>query len=222
MNRILIVEDERRIVTFLEKGLQANGYTTTVVNNGHEVSRLTVDSSFDLMILDLGLPGKDGLAVLEEVRGQGSHIPVIILTARDSINDKVTGFEQGANDYLTKPFHFSELLVRVRARLRDGNSVSSSPNLQIQQGEITLNLTTRQVKVGDRLVELSTREFTLAEIFLRHPGQVLTRQQLLDHVWGYDYDPGSNIVDVYVGYLRKKFGNDRIETVRGVGYRLRT
>lgn len=222
MNRILIVEDELRIVAFLEKGLQANGYTTTVMNSGHEVSRLSVDSSFDLMILDLGLPGKDGLTVLEEVRGQGSHIPVIILTARDSIDDKVTGFEQGANDYLTKPFHFSELLVRVRARLQDGRSAPRSPKLQLQLGEIILNLTTRQVKVGDRDVELSAREFTLAEIFLRHPGQVLTRQQLLDHVWGYDYDPGSNIVDVYVGYLRKKFGNDRIETVRGVGYRLRS
>lgn len=222
MNRILIVEDEPRIVAFLEKGLQANGYTTTVINNGHEVSYMVVDDSFDLMILDLGLPGKDGLSVLEEVRGQGSQIPVIILTARDSITDKVAGFDQGANDYLTKPFHFSELLVRVRARLRDRESAPSSPDLRLQWGEIVLDLATRQVKVGDRLIELSAREFTLAEIFLRHPGQVLTRQQLLDRVWGYDYDPGSNIVDVYVGYIRKKFGNDWIETVRGIGYRLRS
>jgi two-component system, OmpR family, response regulator QseB len=222
MNRILIVEDEPRIAAFLEKGLQANGYTTTVINNGNDVSRTAIGDGFDLMILDLGLPGKSGLAVLEEVRGQGSQIPVIILTARDSIDDKVTGFDQGADDYLTKPFHFSELLVRVRARLRDRESALGSSSTELQLGEIVLNLITRQVKVGNQPVELSIREFTLAEMFLRHPGQVLTRQQLLDQVWGYDYDPGSNIVDVYVGYLRKKFGNDRIETVRGVGYRLRS
>lgn len=221
MNRILIVEDEPRIVAFLEKGLQANGFTTMVVNDGRQVGRVAVDGSFDLMILDLGLPGKDGLAVLEEVRGQGNPIPIIILTAKDSIDDKVTGFEQGADDYLTKPFHFSELLVRVRARLKDSSATTVS-DVQLQVGAIALNLVTRQVKVGDRPVELSAREFTLAEFFLRHPGQALTRQQLLDQVWGYDYDPGSNIVDVYVGCLRKKFDNDRIETVRGVGYRLRS
>jgi DNA-binding response OmpR family regulator len=146
---------------------------------------------------------------------------VIILTARDDIHDKVSGFELGADDYITKPFRFEELLVRIRARLRSAPVAQSQADMQITFGEIVLDLRTRRVRVNNRPVDLSAREFTLAEIFLRHPGQVLSRQQLLDRVWGYDYDPGSNIVDVYVGYLRKKLGNDLIETVRGMGYRLR-
>lgn len=221
MSRILIVEDEPRIISFLEKGFQSSGYTTMVVCSGLGAVQSALENTFDLMILDLGLPGKDGLVVLEELRGQGMQMPIIILTARDDVQDKVKGFECGADDYVTKPFRFEELLARVRARLR--NSVSTiadaSAAMVLQLGGVTLDLRTRRVKVGDRPIELSAREFTLAEIFLRHPGQVMSRQQLLDQVWGYDYDPSSNIVDVYVGYLRKKLGSDLIQTVRGAGYR---
>jgi DNA-binding response OmpR family regulator len=174
------------------------------------------------MILDLGLPGKDGLDVLGELRGQGEILPVIILTARDDIQDKVAGFEAGADDYVTKPFRFEELLVRVKARLRQSGSNQGMEEMVLKVGNVVLDLRSRKVKVGLNTVELPAREFTLAETFFRHPGQVLSREQLLDRVWGYDYDPGSNIVDVYVGYLRKKLGSDLIETVRGMGYRLRT
>jgi two-component system, OmpR family, response regulator QseB len=222
MSRILIAEDEPRIATFLEKGLQASGFTTTVVNNGNDASVLALSGDFDLLILDVGLPGKDGFSVLEELRGQGAQIPVIMLTARDDVQDKVVGFETGADDYVTKPFRFEELLARIRVRLRNIIPAANPEETILKFANVVLDLRTRRVKVSDRPIELSAREFTLAEIFLRHPGQIMSRQQLLDHVWGYDYDPGSNIVDVYVGYLRKKLGNNLIETVRGMGYRLRT
>jgi two-component system response regulator QseB len=223
MNRILIVEDEPRITLFLEKGFRANGFTTTVARDGQAAIQFALEEDWDLMILDLGLPGKDGLSVLEELRGQGFQSPVIILTARDDVQDKVTGLELGADDYVTKPFHFDELLARVRARLRSSSSPAApGQDMVLRSSNVALDLRTRRVYVGDRLVELSAREFTLAETFLRHPEQVMSREQLLNHVWGYDYDPGSNIVDVYVGYLRKKLGDELIETVRGVGYRLRS
>lgn len=223
MTQILIVEDEPRIAAFLEKGLQSNGFVSTVVPDGRDGAVMALEGEFDLIILDLSLPGKDGLTVLEEIRGQGIQIPVIILTARDDIEDKVAGFENGADDYLTKPFRFEELLVRIRARLRINVGASTAKsNLILCQGEVVLDLQTHKITVAGRSVELSTREFTMAEVFLRHPGQVISREQLLNSVWGYDYDPGSNVVDVYVGYLRKKMGSDLIETVRGMGYRWRT
>ena len=217
------MEDEPRIVSFLEKGLRSHGYNTTVATDADSAVVMAQSQKFDLLILDLGLPGKDGLQVLDELRGQGELLPVIILTARDNVEDKVAGLEAGANDYVTKPFRFEELLARVRVQLRNEptKSIKNSDNI-IQVGNIVLDLRTRKIMVGDRVVDLPTREFTLAETFFRHPGQVLSREQLLDRVWGYDYAPGSNIVDVYVGYLRKKLGNDLIETVRGMGYRLRT
>lgn len=223
MVHILIAEDEPRIATFLEKGLQSNGYTTTTVRNGEDAAAIVLESIFDLMILDLGLPGKDGMLVLEELRGQGVYIPVIILTARDDTRDKVTGLECGADDYVTKPFRFEELLARVRARLRTlAMSNNNTSGTVLQVGNVMLDLRTRRLQANNHLVELSAREFTLAEMFFRHPNQIMSRQQILDEVWGYNYDPGSNIVDVYVGYLRKKLGNDLIETVRGMGYRLRS
>jgi DNA-binding response OmpR family regulator len=221
MNRILIAEDEPRIASFLEKGLKANGFTTIVVEDGDAAIRVADSNDFDLLILDLGLPGKDGLQVLEELRGRGETLPIIILTARDEINDKVAGFEGGADDYVTKPFRFEELLARVRARLRNSQSAPKKDRMILTAGEIVLDLRSRTVTVGDRVVELSAREFILTETFVRHPGQVLSREQLLNHVWGYDYDPNSNVVDVYVGYLRKKLGSNKIETVRSMGYRLR-
>jgi DNA-binding response OmpR family regulator len=221
MSRILIIEDEVRISTFLEKGFQASGFITTVVHNGQDALELAMSYEYELIILDLGLPGKDGLAVLEELRGQGAQMPIIILTARDDISDKISGFENGADDYLTKPFRFEELLARVRARLRTRTHATVEAEMILEFRNIVLDLRTRRARIGREQVELSAREFTLAETFLRHPDQVLSREQLLNQVWGYDYDPCSNIVDVYVGYLRKKLGNDLIETVRGMGYRLK-
>ena len=221
MTHVLIVEDEYRIVSFLEKGLHANGFTTSTARHSDDARAIALDGRIDLMVLDLGIPGQDGLSLLEELRGQGFQSPVIILTARDDIQDKVNGFEVGADDYMTKPFRFEELLVRIRARLRTPVTQNGNHNdTTLQVGKIVLDLRTRRLKVDGKLVDLSAREFTLAETLMRHPNQVMSREQLLDLVWGYDYAPGSNVVDVYVGYLRKKLGNDLIETVRGMGYRL--
>jgi two-component system, OmpR family, response regulator QseB len=223
MHRILVVEDEPRIASFVQKGLDAHGFTTAIATNAKEAIAQALSASFDLLILDLGLPDKDGHQVLSELRGQGATLPIIILSARDDIQDKVSGLEGGADDYITKPFRFEELLARVRVRLRqtDASTSSAAADQLIRVGDIELNLHSRRAKVGGQMIDLPAREFTLAEAFFRHPGQVLSREQLLDRVWGYDYNPGSNIVDVYVGYLRKKLGGDLIETVRGMGYRLR-
>lgn len=222
MNRILIAEDEVRIARFLEKGLTANGFTITVVGNGNEAVQLACYDDFELLILDINLPGKDGWTVLEELRGQGVKIPIIMLTARSEVRDRVAGLESGADDYMTKPFSLEELIARVRLRLRDSQLPREKEEMVLKVGNITLDLRKRQVLVSDRPINLSVREIALVEMFLRHPEQVLSREQLLDRVWGYDYDPGSNIVDVYVGYVRKKLGGNCIETVRGIGYRLRT
>lgn len=217
MNRILIAEDEPRLVAFLEKGLRAEGFVTTSVADGPTAIARARDDDFDLMLLDLGLPGIDGQQVLRAVRAAEQRLPVIILSARDAVAEKVDGLEGGADDYVTKPFRFEELLARVRVRLR---SEGTTEQTVLRHGDLALDLRTRRAIVGDRSVELSAREFTMLEVFLRHPGQVLSREQLLSHVWGYDYDPGSNVVDVYVGYLRKKLGRDRVATVRGMGYAL--
>lgn len=217
MARILIVEDEDRIVSFLSKGLEANGHSTMAVGDGITAAAVARDSDFDLMILDLGLPGQDGFAVLAEIRRRGERLPVIVLTARDQTGDTVAGFDAGADDYVTKPFRFEELLARVRARLRDQGSAEATI---LEAGECLLDLRRRTASIAGRTIELSAREFTLAEALFRHPGQVLSREQLLSMVWGYDFEPGSNIVEVYVGYLRKKLGPGLIETVRGMGYRL--
>jgi two-component system copper resistance phosphate regulon response regulator CusR len=217
MSRVLIAEDEGRIASFLEKGLKANGFATEIATDGEDALRLARSGKFDLLILDLGLPGKDGFEVLRELRTTNQQLPVVILTARDSVTDTVAGLEGGADDYIAKPFRFEELLARVRVRLR-GDRVAESTVLQV--GDASLDLRTRQALVDGRAVDLSAREFALAEVFFRHPGQVLSREQLLSHVWGYDFDPESNIVDVYVGYLRRKLGRGRIASVRGMGYRL--
>ncbi|NMG18188.1 response regulator transcription factor [Brasilonema bromeliae] len=221
-DRILIAEDEPRIATFIEKGLRASGFSSAIAKDGHEALSMAQTGDFNLLLLDIGLPGKDGWMVLEELRGQGEQISIIILSARDEVSDKVAGLEGGADDYITKPFRFEELLARVRARLRDNRLVRRQEETILKTGKIVLNLLTRQIWVGDHLLKLSAREFILAETFVRHPGQVMSREQLLSRVWGYDYDPGSNVVDVCVGSLRKKLGHDYIETVRGMGYRLRT
>jgi DNA-binding response OmpR family regulator len=223
MNRILIAEDELRIASFLEKGLRASGFTTTHAKNGHEAVSMACSDDFDLLILDIGLPLKNGFQVLEEVRGRGEKLRIIVLTAFDDVEDTISALNGGANDYVTKPFDFDELLARVRVQLRDlaVPKTRSSKTTTLQVGNIVLDLLTRQVWLENQEIEMSTKEFSMAEVFLRHPMQVLSREQLLTRVWGYDYDPGSNIVDVYVGHLRRKLGSESIETVRGIGYRFR-
>ncbi len=220
MAQILIAEDEDRIAAFLEKGLTAEGHATTVVGDGDAASRFARSGLFDLVVLDLGLPGKDGLQVLDELRAAGDHTPVVILTARSGVEHVVQGLELGADDYLTKPFAFDELLARVRARLRDRGTAQATT---LAAGGSELDLRARRLHLADGSVEdLTSREFALAELLYRHAGQVLSREQILSQVWGFDYDPGSNIVDVYVSNLRRKLGADAIETIRGVGYRLRS
>jgi len=219
MARILIVEDEPRIASFVAKGLRSAGHLATVVPDGRSGLDHALSGDFDLAVLDIGLPSIDGFEVLDELRANGSALPVIVLTARDSVTDTVSALENGADDYMAKPFRFAELLARINLRLRPiGNG--SAPRVEaIEAGGVHLDLRTRCATVGGKEVDLSAREFALAEIFMTNAGQVLSREQLLDQVWGFDFDPGSNVVDVYVGYLRKKFGADTILTLRGMGYR---
>jgi DNA-binding response OmpR family regulator len=217
VNRILIAEDEPGMASFLDKGLSSRGYATKVVGDGTGALAVATDEDFDLLILDLGLPDVDGFSVLRELRRRGERLPVLILTARDDLGDKVEGLDAGADDYVTKPFRLEELLARVRVQLRDGRA--AEPTL-LEASGITLDVRTRKAMISGELVDLTAREFTMLETLMRHSGQVLSREQLLAHVWGYDYDPGSNVVEVYIRYLRRKLGEDAIETVRGMGYRL--
>lgn len=215
--RILIVEDEERISSFVAKGLKAHGFTPTVVGDGVTGLDYAVSGEFDLVVLDIGLPGLDGFGVLARLTAERPDLPVIVLTARDSVADTVAALEGGAADYMAKPFKFDELLARVRLRLRRTGPVEGDV---IEVGDVSLDLRRRVATVAGREVELSARELSLAEVLMRHRGQVLSREQLLSHVWGYDFDPGSNVVDVYVGYLRKKLGAELVRTVRGIGYRI--
>lgn len=219
MSRILIVEDEERISSFICKGLKAAGFTTMSTPSGQQAVTLALTADLDLIVLDVGLEDIDGFDVLEQIRGQGVSTPVIMLTARSSVADRVAGLQGGADDYVAKPFSFEELLARIRLRLRPEESPAPAAN--ICRGDLCVDMRTRRAHVDGREIDLSAREFSLIETFLRHPGQVLSREQLLSAVWGLDFDPGSNVVDVYVSYLRSKLGKDRFETVRGMGYRLR-
>ena len=221
MARILIVEDEDRIASFIAKGLTAGGHRTTAVGDGRVGLDHALSGEFDLMVLDIALPGLDGFEVLGELRSQGSKLPVIVLTARDSVIDTVSALEGGADDYMPKPFRFAELLARIRLRLRSPAEGAGRDDV-LEAGGVRLDVRTRRAIVGERELELSAREFSLAETLMVNAGQVLSREQLLDQVWGFDFDPGSNVVDVYVGYLRKKFGAAAIATVRGMGYRFNT
>jgi len=221
--RILIAEDDAAIVSFLVKGLKAEGYATAVATSGDEANRLLASTfeTFDLVLLDLGLPIVSGLDVLASLRQRDASLPVIILTARAETTDKVRGLELGANDYVTKPFSFAELLARIRATLRSASQPTTN-ELVVQ--DLRLDLFTKVAWRGERRIDLAPREWALLELFMRHPTHVLSRTRILNEVWEYGFDPGNNIVDVYVSYLRKKINFADTEalilTVRGAGYRL--
>lgn len=219
MARVLIIEDEYRIASFVGKGLRAEGHSAVAVADGPTGLDHALSGEFDLVVLDIGLPGMDGFELLDQLRSQGSRVPVIVLTARDSVTDTVSALEGGADDYMAKPFRFAELSARIRLRLRQQSAGGDGPLEVLSAGQVRLDLRTRRATVSGKETDLSAREFALVEVFLTNPGQVLSREQLLDRVWGLDFDPGSNVVDVYVGYLRKKLGADTISTVRGMGYR---
>lgn len=220
---IVIVEDDARIASFVSKGLRAEGYVTTVIADGAEALRSVplLADEIDLVLLDLGLPNVDGQDLLRAWRARKFDRPVIMLTARDDVAEKVKGLDAGANDYVTKPFHFSELLARIRASLRTKEQ-GQSTTLEVE--DLRLDLVTKLAYRAGRRIELAPREWALLELFMRNPHQVLSRTQILSHVWEYSFDPGSNVVDVYVGYLRKKLNqpglSPMLKTVRGAGYRL--
>jgi len=218
--RILVVEDERKVASFIRQGLQEEGYAVEVAGDGDAaLDLLLAGPPYDLVVLDIMLPRRDGLAVLRAMREQRVDTPVLLLTAREQVSDKVTGLDLGADDYLTKPFAFEEFLARVRALLRRGSG-QRAPVLRL--ADLTLDPATREVVRGGRRVSLTAREYALLEYFLRNSGRVLTRPMLAERVWGLDFDPESNIVDVYVGYLRRKIDGEGelrlLHTVRGAGY----
>ncbi len=219
--RILVVEDEPAIADFIRRGLQAEGYAVDCAPDGEEGERRALGGDVDLVILDVMLPGQDGMGVLDAIRQRKPALPVIMLTARGEVSDKVAALDAGATDYVTKPFSFDELAARVRAHLRMPDQGRTT---QLAVGSLALDLLTRRVQREGHELNLSAREFDLLAYFMRHPGQVLSRQQILSAVWGYDFDPGTNVVEVYVGYLRRKLALSGspapIETLRSVGYRL--
>jgi DNA-binding response OmpR family regulator len=218
--QVLIVEDDPAIVRFLERGLAAHGHRAISADNGEDGVRLAVDESVDLVLLDIMLPQLDGHRVLERIRLRRPELPVLMLTARDDLQNKVNALDAGADDYLTKPFDLEELLARIRALTRRADQPRAS---RIEAGDLKVDLRSRRVWRGDRIVDLSSREFALLEYFMSHPGQVLSRQQILSAIWDFAFDPGSNVVDVYVSYLRNKIDRpgeqSLIQTVRGAGYR---
>ncbi|HKY54574.1 MAG TPA: response regulator transcription factor [Anaerolineales bacterium] len=219
--RILIVEDEAGVAGFVEQGLTEAGYAVDVARNGPDGLEYALAFDYDAMILDIMLPKMNGLDVLREMRNQRIKTPVLLLTARDSVDDRVQGLDVGADDYLVKPFAFPELLARVRALLR--RPPLQSGNL-LRMSDLEMDLTQREVRRAGKRIELSPREFSLLELLLRHPNHVLTRTQIVEHVWNFDFFTDTNVVDVYIGYLRRKidqgFASPLIQTVRGVGYRL--
>jgi DNA-binding response OmpR family regulator len=220
--RILVVEDEPAIADFIERGLRAEGYSVTCVHDGAAAQIEALNGEYALVLLDVLLPRQSGLAVLEAIRERGNDLPVILLTARGEVEHKVEGLDKGANDYVVKPFSFAELMARVRAQLRRPGQADAA---ELRVGDIRLDYRTRQVERAGREVRLTAREFELLAYLMRHPNQVLSRGQILNAVWGFGHEPGTNVIDVYVGYLRRKLrtnGTLPIETVRSVGYKLVT
>lgn len=223
--KVLVVEDETKIASFIRKGLEAHGMNCDVFEHGEEGYIAATSQSYDVMVFDIMVPGRDGLSMLKGIRSKGINTPVLLLTARGELDDRLTGFELGADDYMTKPFYVDELVARLQALCR--RTTGDQLNLRRFQNLI-INLATRECHRGEERVELTPREFNLLEFLMRHPERVYTRTQILEHVWNYDFDPQTNLVDVYIKRLRKKLkGDDRIEgelieTVRGVGYRMRS
>jgi DNA-binding response OmpR family regulator len=216
--RILVVEDERTLAGFIDHALRAEGYATTVVHDGEAATDEALAGDYALVLLDLMLPARNGLDVLDAIRAEKPELPVIVVTAQAAIEQRVAGLDRGANDYVTKPFSFDELLARIRAALRAPGQREASV---LEAGGVRVDLRTRRVQSDGREVHLTTREFELLAYLARHPDQVLSREQILNAVWGFDFDPGTKVLEVYIGYLRRKLGDGPIETVRNVGYRLR-
>jgi DNA-binding response OmpR family regulator len=220
--RILVADDDRRLTSIVKRGLMEEAYAVDVAYDGEESEYLAEINPYDLVILDIMMPKKDGIEVCRELRAKSVNTPILMLTARDAVEDRVKGLDAGADDYLVKPFAFNELLARVRALLRR-NGVTRSPELKV--GDLSLNTLTREVRRGERVVELTTKEYVILEYLMRHPNVVVTRRMLEEHAWDYDFDSLSNLIDVYIRRLRRKIdvGGEKsmIQTVRGAGYRLR-
>jgi len=219
--RILVVDDDRRLCSVVRRGLVEEAYAVDVAYDGEEGEYMAAVNPYDLIILDIMMPKKDGIEVCQELRAKGINTPILMLTARDAVEDRVRGLDAGADDYLVKPFSFNELLARVRALLRR-EALTRSPEVRV--GDLVLNTLTREVRRGDRTMELTTKEYVILEYFMRHPNVVVTRTMLEEHAWDYDFDSMSNLVDVYIRRLRRKLHDDGqvlIQTVRGSGYRLR-
>ena len=219
--RILVVEDERRITAFIKRGLEEEHYAVNVAYDGEEALDWAAVANYDLIVLDVLLPKKDGIEVCRELRAQGNKVPILMLTARDAIEDRVQGLDSGADDYLVKPFAFQELLARIRALLRRSGEIKTA---RLQVGDLVLDTLTHRATRGGQVIELTAREYALLEFLMRHPGQVLSRTQIAEHVWNYDFFTTSNVVDVYIRYLRRKidkgFEVKLPQTVRGVGYKI--
>jgi DNA-binding response OmpR family regulator len=220
--RVLVVEDEKKVASFIRRGLEAEHYEVAVEHDGVAALRQALVARYDILILDVMLPGRSGLEVVREVRARGDTVPILLLTARTDVSDKVAGLDLGADDYLTKPFEFAELLARVRALLRRG-AVAGPPTLTV--ADLSLDPTTHTVTRAGQLIDLSPREYALLEFFMRNPRRVLSRSLIAQHVWGVDFDTFTNVIDVYVNYLRRKIDADfepkLLHTVRGVGYVLK-
>lgn len=219
--KVLLVEDDRKISSLVKKGLKEQGFIVDTCENGDDGYALALEQAYDVLVLDIMLPGRDGLSILRGLREEKITVPVILLTARAALQERVEGLNLGADDYLSKPFYMEELLARIHAVTRR----STGDQLSLMQaGHLTVNLITREVKLGKERVELTAREFSLLELLMRSPGRVFTRTQILEHVWGYDFDPQTNVVDVYIRRLRSKLDvkpdEPLIETLRGVGYRM--
>jgi len=219
--RVLIVEDETKVAAFLRQALEEEGHAVDVALDGEEGLRFALDGTHDLILLDRLLPKRDGLDVCREVRAAGRPVPILMLTARDAVADRIAGLDTGADDYLTKPFALGELLARTRAVLRRGTPTAPAV---LALGDLTLDPATRRVRRGAREIDLSAKEYSLLEYLMRHAGQAVSRAMITDHVWDFDFDSGTNVVDVYINYLRNKIDRHHeqklIQTVRGVGYRL--
>jgi DNA-binding response OmpR family regulator len=220
--KVLVIEDEKKIASFLRKGLEAQGFVVEHAANGNDGYALATSQPYDALVLDIMLPGRDGLSILRNLRERKIALPVLLLTARSELNERLEGLNLGADDYLAKPFHIEELIARLHAITRRATGASQSI---LAVADLKMNLLTRSVTRGDQSIELTTREFSLLEQLLRSPGRVLTRVEICERVWDYHFDPGTNLVDVYIQRLRKKVDGDHpvklIETIRGVGYRVR-